>query len=1177
MRGQTLRCWAATAVGVLSLAILAATPGAADGLGTAMVQNPGFEKQEEAGGPSGWSVGRATNGGSAAATATDLHSGQRALVLSQAPLALPPEALAAPSLLEYLRANNASGFVLVSQTVPVEEGKSYNLRFWLRTVGLVRENRDDPKAGYAAFQVWIFWMKDPTTAVAGDQGRVWVLNQQTDVADWTEIANSHFNMGPNQPPCIAPAGAKFANIRFQLPTTSPGAAPKAWVDDVRFWDAGLDEPPVETSVVPVAVPNPGFEEAEGEAPKGWRPFGSGVTSWVGDAPHAGNRCVSVSDAGMGTFSGWATELPATAGSAYVFSGWVKGGALTPNSVVGGGALCLQFLDNDGQVVGESALSKAIPANTDWTSVQTERAEAPNGAVRLRLTAGLQYCQGTAWFDDLALTEERAGARAVAMVRRPDPKPVAGLTYATDLLANGVVEEGEGDRPRGWTYVGSSEKDWTPEQIAAFHRENRPDFGIGRGKGEWSRKRAYAGQGALLNTSLDPPLSGNLQWYGLTPVDAYWLSDPMPCEAGKGYLASAWVRPGVQINSAWYGPLEIRFFDANGGRLRAENDPVRPALNGVPAGAWTYWATLPYLAPAGARTMRLRFGQELSADSGGWGRTYGDNFAVWESPEPVTSERTRELHFRPAAFRRWFHELHANVKPPYLPSPTEAPEYESAFGAVLNGAPGNVFHDPKAATRLPVTVGSLIGEARTLSLRFERFDHLGNLDATVEVPPLALSGSGSGSATVELPPAERYGTFYLEGKVLEGEAIVGQAIGRYAVLPEPARPRSADNIWAVTLLAPVYNDGRPYEAELGELLRLAGFGLAWVRAGTGEGRDLEIARQETDFLARYGLKTVVQIYGPRVERPIDVVRLRELGRSIGEVFKGKVAAYGNWGVEQSNHRTVERPVYRPILNGKMLTDEEYDRILVALYEGLKAADPQTPVLIGNIATDWEAATVRRLYGEPVEGRFDGAILNAYMAILKTIEANLAEFHQHGDTHKTIWQEECADQRSPIAGPMRRRGEVEGAYNMVRTWLTVKCKGGPRVRSMTMWGFAAGLPHADNAMVTEDLQPRPQYAAHVVMADATADAGFVADRSAQGVTVFEWRRGDGRLFTLWSSAGERSIVLDAPAGEVTVMDCMGNRTEIPAADGVVSLKVTPAPIYVFGGGALGVSRQQEARRE
>jgi len=43
-----------------------------------------------------------------------------------------------------------------------------------------------------------------------------------------------------------------------------------------------------------------------------------------------------------------------------------------------------------------------------------------------------------------------------------------------------------------------------------------------------------------------------------------------------------------------------------------------------------------------------------------------------------------------------------------------------------------------------------------------------------------------------------------------------------------RPRTAENIWGVTPLVPVFGDGRPFEREMGEMMRVAGFGLAWVR-------------------------------------------------------------------------------------------------------------------------------------------------------------------------------------------------------------------------------------------------------------------------------------------------------------------------------------------------------------
>ncbi|GEM_PF-2436480 len=1139
-----------------------------------IVVNQSFEQVDDIGVPIGWELGRPSNGCEAKIDLATAHSGKNSLLLEQTKaIQLPAGALEAPNLVKFLQDKKAGGFTIASQRVPVEAGKRYNFSFWYKAMGLQRENRDDLKRGYAAFQVHVFWMKDQNKDVDGKDARYWVLNRQVDSPDWAKVSNCHFNSGQDRPAYIAPEGAKFANIRFQLVTVAPEVTPKVWIDDVSLVDADVED--AGTSTVQVAIPNPGFEDGEGSSPKGWKTVGASTNKWTGETAHSGEKSVSVSDAGMGDFSGWAVETAVKSNCSYSFSGWIKGGDLSPNDFVGGGALCMQFLDKDGQIIGKTIISKAVPAKTDWTNVNTDKTSPPRDAVALRLIAGLKFCKGTAWFDDLCLTEEGGLEQNITMIRRDNPKPCEGITYAENLLANADVEEGDGEKPKGWTYVGKSDKDWNKDQILAFHREGRPDFRIGRGKGEWSRSTAYAGKGALLNISIDPPLSKNMQWYGRNPVDGYWLSDPMPCKSGKGYMASAWIRPGARISSAWYGPLEIRFYDSKGKAITAasQKEVIRPGLDYIPAGEWTFYSTLPYIAPVGAMSMRLRFGQELDANTGGWGKTYADNFALWECPATPEIQKIREMYLQPAAFRKWFHEAHAKIKPPYLPSPSEAQEYESSYGLIENTTAGNIFYNPQEPVKLKINVSNLIGESRKVKVKFERMDFLGKSDAMIEVPEFEVLGFSSGVSEFIIPPSNKYGTFYLEGKIMEGNALIGKANGRYAVLPKLERPHSVENIWAVTIISPkLYCDGRPYEKELGEMLRTAGFGIAWVKAGSCKGDELDEAFREVNYFNNYGIRSVLQLNHPQVMRPVDVAMFNELGKSVAEKFKGKVAAYGNWGIEQSNHRTEKQSVFRPIINGKMLSDEEYDQILAAIYDGIKSVDKDTPVLIGNIATDWDGDTVRRLYGKPGEGKFDGAILNAYMGILRAIEGNLKEFDKHGDTKKTVWQEECADQSSPIAGAERRYGEVEGAYNMVRTWLTVKCKGGTRVKAMTQWGFIG----FDIGLVTDILQPRPQFAAHAVMADATADATFISDRSQSNVTIFEWKRGDGPMFSLWSNAGERSATFDVSSGKLTVMDVMGNRTEFKANDGIVSIKVSPAPIYVFGGGeGLKISNRIEAK--
>ena len=126
----------------------------------------------------------------------------------------------------------------MSQYVPVQAGKSYNFRFWYKASGLLAEKRDNPKQGYAAVLVWIFWMKEKGKSVDGDNATKyrWILNEGGDSSEWVEVVNNAFGSYWNMKdkPCTAPAGATFAQLRFQLITNTGVVSPKVWLDDVSF-------------------------------------------------------------------------------------------------------------------------------------------------------------------------------------------------------------------------------------------------------------------------------------------------------------------------------------------------------------------------------------------------------------------------------------------------------------------------------------------------------------------------------------------------------------------------------------------------------------------------------------------------------------------------------------------------------------------------------------------------------------------------------------------------------------------------------------------------------------------------------------------------------------------------------------------------------------------------------
>ena len=206
-----------------------------------LIVNPGFEQDGAM--PVEWKVSGAANGATAEIDNKVFHDGKQSLRLDQtSKLTLPPGAKEAESLAKFLMDSKAGGGVLVSQDIPVEEGKSYDFSFWYKAEGLVRENTSDPKQGYAHLVVWIFWMQASNKSVEGENAIKyrWVMNEGVDAPDWVEAVNKGFAYSGRMSgkPCVAPPDARFANIRFMLTTNAPEATPKVWIDDVKFQEAG---------------------------------------------------------------------------------------------------------------------------------------------------------------------------------------------------------------------------------------------------------------------------------------------------------------------------------------------------------------------------------------------------------------------------------------------------------------------------------------------------------------------------------------------------------------------------------------------------------------------------------------------------------------------------------------------------------------------------------------------------------------------------------------------------------------------------------------------------------------------------------------------------------------------------------------------------------------------------
>ena len=1056
------------------------------------------------------------------------------------------------------KGEDGGGCLLSQPTFPLLAGFEYEVSFRYRSQGLIPESMDRKTMVGIICDLFM----------ENDKGRVSSVRLLTmnNSEGWVTLSKRF----------MVPAEVTKGQIRLSLSNRFPGSKATVWLTDIKV------EP------LDPTLPNASFEK--GSAPdkvEGWKSQGGGKSVWSTAIAHTGKASVSVSEAPDGMFSGWVTDIPVRSDRAYSLTGYVKTGILNPNGRIGGGAVSIQFLGAEGQPLGKPIISRAIGANADWTKVATEKTQPPVGATSARMMAMLQYAHGTAWYDDLSLDIEPVESKKMERIKRQSAAPSRSVTYAVNLLSNGDLEKGNGDNPAGWTYVGKSAPDWTDAEIAEFHTKGRPQVSLGRGQGIWEHGMVYSGKGALLNVSIDPPLSKHSQWYGRNAVDGYWLSDPMPCNADEKYIATAWIRPGAAIDGHWFGPLELRFYDKSGKQILQKEAPRSP-IGSFPAGAWNYCPTQPYQAPAGAATMRLRFGQELSADKGGWGRSCGDNFAVWKLEESVPLTDYKNMTGNSSQFWPWFRQATEKVKPPYLSAPLDAAEYDTVCGKLDNSTLGNIYAQPDASLKVKFSLLSLLGEDRSgLSMKIVRYDAKGKESQPIVVTGISLPGGGTTTVEATLPPTHSFGAFYLDAAIYEGMAKVGSANGRYAVLPPLKRPHTSENIFGVTLLDTgdhklSYSKERQHD--VGAILKMAGFGIHWERYyfdvhNEAVSRErLKDLKEKIAWFTSLGIRTFVQVapsQGATHENPSDIYdAYKNAGKLVAKELKDLVVGFGDWGIEQVNSGSPYRG------GGKdRWTDEEYDTVMLAIYEGIKEEDPKALVMTGNIATDIEGKSVQRLYGAPVKGHFDGAVLNAYMGILAVCQKQLQVFDEHGDKHKVILQEESAVQRSPYEGEARRYGEIQGAEEMARTDLTLIGKLSPRIKAVTYWSFSRPMEE-DRMMVTPSLQPRPQFVAHAVMSDALADATFVADRSKAAISLFEWKRPsletpgqNESLMAGWSNTDRSSVTLEVPAGTLKVMDLFGNTREIKPVNGLVTVELTQSPSYFIGASGLAVSKRME----
>ncbi|MBE8476064.1 carbohydrate binding domain-containing protein [Streptomyces justiciae] len=168
----------------------------------------------------------------------------------------------------------------------------------------------------------------------------------------------------------------------------------------------LDEPVLGS---PYGLSNPGFEFGT----TGWKSStwsGSGTASRDTTEYRTGHASAKITIPGAGTV-GYTTsaKLPVDQGT-YTYGAWVKTDGVGSNSAY----LDILFYDADGAMVGTDNKFYASSGTHDWehvTATVTTPGTATQVAVSVRLSG-----TGTAWFDDLTMTEP-AGSTHTPVTRR----------------------------------------------------------------------------------------------------------------------------------------------------------------------------------------------------------------------------------------------------------------------------------------------------------------------------------------------------------------------------------------------------------------------------------------------------------------------------------------------------------------------------------------------------------------------------------------------------------------------------------------------------------------------------------------------------------------------------------------------------------------------------------------
>jgi len=163
--------------------------------------------------------------------------------------------------------------------------------------------------------------------------------------------------------------------------------------------AGSERAPRARREPPNLLPNPSFEELDGELPAGWR-----VRGYSGPADHrvaaggrTGERCLEISSE-QGSDTSWFADVDVRPGTTYRLSGWIRTEGIEGVGRAFGALMNVHAMP-------QPTVTPAVTGTEDWRLVECTFDSGPRERLSVNcLLGGWGRARGVAWWDDVALVE-----------------------------------------------------------------------------------------------------------------------------------------------------------------------------------------------------------------------------------------------------------------------------------------------------------------------------------------------------------------------------------------------------------------------------------------------------------------------------------------------------------------------------------------------------------------------------------------------------------------------------------------------------------------------------------------------------------------------------------------------------------------------------------------------------